>query len=241
MSSSDRQSADRARTAGTVLQLEGANMRELMEADPRLGRLIELIGPLEIPLRADPFVSLISSIISQQLSVKAAATIWGRVTELCGPGMSASTMAALSDEQLRSVGVSMFKIRYIRDLCDRVMSGELPLDQLDELSDEEVMKALVAVKGIGRWTAEMFLIFSLGRTGILSHGDAGLQRAARWLHNMEERDDAGYTQQHELNWAAYPTAASIYLWEAINIGWVDSGKSFDEYSAGLSRDTSADR
>ncbi|WP_411348262.1 DNA-3-methyladenine glycosylase family protein [Paenibacillus sp. WLX2291] len=211
------------------LSLDHEQIRQLMQADPVLGRLIQLIGPLDIPLRADPFMSLVSSIISQQLSVKAAATIWGRVVELCGDRMNADRISELSDEQLREVGVSMFKIRYIRDLCHHVQEGMLPLEQLDELSDQEVMKALIAVKGIGRWTAEMFLIFSLGRTGILSHGDAGLQRAARWLHGMDERSDGGYTQQHEINWTAHPTAASIYLWEAINIGWVDSGKSFADY------------
>ncbi len=206
-------------------------MRALVQADPVLGQLIEQIGPLEIPLRSDPFVSLVSSIISQQLSVKAAATIWKRVVELCEEKISPETIGRFSDEQLRAVGVSMFKIRYIRDLCHHVQEGLLPLDRLDELSDEEVLQALVAVKGIGRWTAEMFLIFSLGRTGILSHGDAGLQRAARWLHQMEEREDGKYTQQHELNWSAYPTAASIYLWEAINIGWVDSGKMLADFSS----------
>lgn len=212
------------------LALDSENMRALAEGDPVLGRLMEQIGPLEIPLRSDPFISLVSSIISQQLSVKAAATIWKRVVELCGEDMSPETIGKYTDDELRAVGVSMFKIRYIRDLCHHVQEGLLPLDRLDELSDEEVLRALVAVKGIGRWTAEMFLIFSLGRTGILSHGDAGLQRAARWLHQMEEREDGKYTQQHELNWSAYPTAASIYLWEAINIGWVDSGKTFAEFS-----------
>ncbi len=206
------------------LALDSEPMRALMQADQVLGRLIEQIGPLEIPLRTDPFVSLVSSIISQQLSVKAAATIWKRVVELCGAEISPAKMGQFSDEELRAVGVSMFKIRYIRDLCEHVQTGALPLDRLDELSDDEVLQALVAVKGIGTWTAEMFLIFSLGRTGILAHGDAGLQRAARWLHEMEEREDGKYTQQHEANWSAYATAASIYLWEAINIGWVDSGK-----------------
>jgi DNA-3-methyladenine glycosylase II len=199
----------------------------LSAADPRMSALINLIGEVKTNTQEPHFASIARSIISQQISVKAAATIRGRVIELAGE-LSPAALMGQSDESLRAAGLSAAKVAYIRDLCSKVLSGEVSLDQLQELSDEEATAKLVSIKGIGKWTAEMFLIFGLGRENIVSTGDAGLQRAAKWLHEMDERPDRKYLQQVAHLWSPYGSIASLYLWEAINTGHVDSGGNLNE-------------
>ncbi|MDR6883413.1 hypothetical protein [Bacillus sp. 3255] len=134
------------------------------------------------------------SIISQQLSAKAAATIKARV-KLAVPEFTPEQVLAADEAAIRQCGVSFPKIRYIRDLSSKVIAGELRLDNLRELDNEELLRQLTGVKGIGVWTAEMFMIFALGRADVMSVGDAGLQRAARWLHQLDERKDGNYLGQ----------------------------------------------
>ncbi|MCT2195726.1 DNA-3-methyladenine glycosylase [Paenibacillus sp. p3-SID1389] len=202
-------------------------VKALASADPRMGRLIALIGSLATKPQGPLFTELARSIISQQISVKAASTIRGRVIELAGE-LSPAALLAQSDADLRAAGLSASKVAYLKDLSDKVQSGQLDLDRLQELDDEEVIKQLVSVKGIGRWSAEMFLIFALGREHVVSYGDAGLQRAAKWVYDMEERPDRKYLQQAAAQWPSYGSIASLYLWEAINRGHVDSGETFSE-------------
>ncbi|CAM2923470.1 DNA-3-methyladenine glycosylase 2 family protein [Paenibacillus sediminis] len=209
------------------LTLNDPRVVTLCKQDSRLGELIHCIGDLTTQLRTNYFDSLISSIIGQQLSVKAAATIRRRVIEAV-PEFTPDTIYNTEDKVFRSAGVSLSKISYMKDLCLKVMQGEIHLEQLHLLEDEEVIKALTTVKGIGKWTAEMFLIFSLGRMNVLSFGDAGLQRAAQWLYELEERKDRKYLEQCAHKWEPYCTAASLYLWEAINQGYVDCGKSITD-------------
>ncbi|MGG6314025.1 DNA-3-methyladenine glycosylase family protein [Paenibacillus macerans] len=205
----------------------------LAAADPRMGELIMMIGNLATKPQGPLFSELARSIISQQISVKAAATIRGRVIELAGE-LSPAALSAQSDADLRAAGLSASKAAYLKDLCDKVLSGRIDLDRLQELSDETVIETLVSVKGIGRWSAEMFLLFALGREDVVSYGDAGLQRAARWVYAMEERPDRKYLQQASSEWQPYGSIASLYLWEAINQGHVDSGHTFAERRPGYS-------
>ncbi|KFM94690.1 DNA-3-methyladenine glycosylase family protein [Paenibacillus macerans] len=209
------------------LHSEDPRVRALAAADPRMGRLTALIGGLATKPQGAYFAELARSIISQQISVRAAATIRGRVIELAGE-LSPAALSAQTDAGLRAAGLSASKVAYIRDLCGKVLSGELQLEKLEDMSDEEVVGALVSVKGIGKWSAEMFLIFALGREDVVSFGDAGLQRAAKWLYAMEDRDDRKYLQQVAAPWSPYGSIASLYLWEAINQGHVDSGETFEE-------------
>ncbi|MDD9270678.1 DNA-3-methyladenine glycosylase family protein [Paenibacillus sp. GCM10023248] len=162
------------------------------------------------------------SIISQQLSAKAAATIKARV-KLAVPEFTPEQVLAVDEAAIRQCGVSFPKIRYIRDLSSKVIAGELRLDNLRELDNEELLRQLTGVKGIGVWTAEMFMIFALGRADVMSVGDAGLQRAARWLHQLDERKDGNYLGQIAPAWAPYRSFASLYLWQAVDQGFVDSG------------------
>lgn len=152
--------------------------------------------------------------MSQQLSVKAAATIWGRFAAL-GP-VTPEDILSLAEETMRGAGLSGAKARYVRDLAEHVADGRLDLHALDHLGDEEVIIAVTEVKGIGRWTAEMFLIFALDRPDVLAVDDAGLRRAAGWLlgcgrpASREELDTAG-----EL-WRPFRSTASRYLWASLD-------------------------
>ncbi|RCX19200.1 hypothetical protein DFP94_105217 [Fontibacillus phaseoli] len=114
------------------------------------------------------------------------------------------------------------------EACVRMLTGEVDLERLGTASDEEAVQSLLSIKGIGRWTAEMFLIFALGREHVVSLRDIGLQRAAKWVYDMEERIDWKYLQQVEHLWAPYGSIASLYLWEAINAGHVDSGETLEQ-------------
>lgn len=220
-------------TAKFQLHPDDPRVQGLAAADSRMGGLIALIGSLATKPQGPLFAELARSIISQQISVKAAATIRGRVIELAGE-LSPAALSAQTDADLRAAGLSASKVGYLRDLCGKVLSGQIDLERLQEQSDEEVIKTLVSVKGIGRWSAEMFLIFALGREDVVSFGDAGLQRAARWLYAMEERADRQYLQQASPLWSPYGSIASLYLWEAINQGHVDSGQTFTERWTGHS-------
>lgn len=190
----------------------------LRAADPVLARIIDAVGPYQ--LRRDPghFYALFSSIVSQQISVRAAAAVMRRVETLFPPdeGLTARAVVALGMEPLRAAGLSGQKARYVLDLADRVAGASLDLERLATLDDEEIIVALTQVKGIGRWTAEMFLIFSLGRPNVLPVDDLGFRTAVKRHYELAElprRDDL-----HILGarWAPYRTAATWYLWRSLN-------------------------
>ena len=209
-----------------IYTLNSNDIKAVYKKDKLLGKLIKFIGDIEISLRDDYFLSLVRAIVGQQLSVKAAATINDRLMALCGE-LSPDRILELQEEELRGVGLSRGKVVYIRDLASRVKNGDLKLDRIEELEDENIIKSLTEIKGIGKWTAEMFLIFSLGRPNIFSMGDLGLQRSVMWLYQMEEVS-VQYLKECQLKWSPYGTVASIYLWEAINRGYVDGYKSLKE-------------
>lgn len=190
--------------------------RALRLADPALGAIIDAVGPLVHSPAQDRFSELASAIVSQQLSLKSAATIWGRF-EALGP-VEPDAILALPEQSMRAVGLSGAKARYVRDLALNVADGRLDLHALDHLDDEAVIEALTQVKGIGRWTAEMFLIFALERPDVLAVDDAGLQRAAGWLLGCERpasREELGVAGER---WAPYRSTASRYLWASLGNG-----------------------
>lgn len=202
---------------------------DLANRDEKLGVLFRLVGDVEFQPRGRPFESLVLSILGQQLSVKAAATIKKRVQDLCAGGeITPDGILALSFCQLREAGVSAAKISYIFDLAEKVKDGQIDFATLVKLENQEIISVLTRVKGIGKWTAEMFLIFSQGRPNVLSTGDFGLQRAVKWLYQMEDRADGKYLQQHGDKWDPYQSIVSLYLWKAIDLGFVDSGKRPEE-------------
>ena len=125
-------------------------------------------------------------------------------------------MISLEDEKLREIGVSYSKIGYLKNLSSAVLNNEICLDNLEGIENEEIVKNLTKVKGIGQWTAEMFLIFCLGRRDVFSLGDGGLQRSIKWLYRLDEVPKRKQLMQISEKWKPYRTFASLYLWEAIN-------------------------
>jgi len=194
-------------------------LRNLCKNDPLLDKLISRVGPIRIPGQRDGFTYLTRSLIGQQLSGKAAETIFRRVELACGT-ITPDTVLATKEELLRAAGLSKNKLSYIRSVAERAKEGLLKFQTFGEMDDEEVVRALTSIKGIGRWTAEMFLIFYLGRPDVLSFGDRGLQRAAEWLYAAETSDGITQLQRKHAEWKPYSTIVSLYLWEAINSGLV---------------------
>ena len=189
--------------------------RHLAKVDPVMKRLIAEHGHCPIAAREfAPFHLLANSIISQQLSTQAAATIKQRVGELVGVPFQTDKVISASTEQLRGAGLSQAKTRYIRELAACVSDGRLAFDQIVLLDDETVIEKLAEVPGIGRWTAEMFLLFGLKRLDVLALGDAGLQRAARTLYGKKRRSKTLLGRVAEI-WRPYRSIASWYLWRSL--------------------------
>lgn len=164
---------------------------------------------------SDHFYNLAREIIYQQLSGKAAGTIFGRFSQLVGDKVTPEQVAKLEDQQLRDVGLSWAKARYVKDLAAKVKSGEVALDNLHELSDQEVVDELTKVKGIGQWTAEMFLLFTLKREDIFSHGDLGLRNGFTKLYGVEDPTP----EQLEAvvsGWSPYKSYGSFSLWHHLD-------------------------
>ncbi len=193
--------------------------RHLMRRDPILGARIKEIGACGMAerQRKDHLSALVGAIVSQQLSTKAAATIFGRFVALFPDNHipDAAAIAAHSDVVLRSVGLSGQKVGYLRDLSARLMDGRLNLDELDALPDEAVIDRLVAVKGFGRWTAEMFLMFRLHRPDVLPGGDLGIVVAIQRLYRLRKRPDARRVLKIGEKWRPYRSVASWYLWQTL--------------------------
>ena len=199
-----------------------AAVDHLRAADETLGRLIDERGPLDHDARqrgrpTDAYGALLRSIVGQQLSTKAARSIYGRLVELFG-GETPSPQELLDadPEVVRAVGLSHAKVKYIRSLAEHVVSGELDLERLPQLGDEEVMREVTAVKGLGEWTAHMFLIFHLGREDVLPVGDLGIRRAVERAYGFEELPSRDELERLGERWAPYRSLASLYLWESLD-------------------------
>ncbi|GAA0834894.1 hypothetical protein GCM10008915_20180 [Bifidobacterium pullorum subsp. gallinarum] len=198
------------------------HVRQLCMADPLLGELVQRIGHIQVPYEPDGFTYITRTLIGQQLSIKAARTIFLRVEQVCGT-ITADAILAAAEDSLRSAGLSRNKLGYIRNAAEQTKLGALHFPSLADLDDDEVVRQLTLVKGIGRWTAEMFLIFHLGRQDVLSFGDHGLKRASEWLYAAEANEGRSPLHRKQAEWKPYSTIASLYLWEAINAGLVQSG------------------
>jgi DNA-3-methyladenine glycosylase II len=193
--------------------------RLLMRRDPILGAAIKRIGPCALASRQrkDHLSALVGSIVSQQLSTKAAATIFARFLALFPGGEipDAAAIAALDDAALRAVGLSGQKVGYLRDLSARIADGRLRLDELERLSDDDVIERLTSVKGFGRWTAEMFLMFRLHRPDVLPVGDLGIVKAVQRLYRLRKTPDAKRLLKMGEAWRPYRSVASWYLWQTL--------------------------
>ena len=183
--------------------------------------LVRRIGPLVPAQRRrgrpdDAYGSLVRTIVGQQLSTKAARSIYGRLTALfddCPP--TPEELVSTDEEVLRACGLSRPRVRYLRDLAQRVISGKLDLRSLHDLPDDEVIRQITAVKGLGQWSADMFLMFHLGRGDVLPVGDLGVRRAVERAYHLPEIPDAETLQNIARPWSPHRTLASFYLWESL--------------------------
>ncbi len=187
-------------------------VRHLKACDPVLAAIIERIGPLRMSYREPAFESLVRSIVFQQLHGKAAATIYQRLVEAAGGALTPPSILALSEERLRACGLSRQKLSYIRDLAARTASGEIDFARLPELSDEDVIEHLTRVKGVGVWSAQMFLIFALRRPNVMPTADYGVRAAIQRAYGKRKLPKHKDILKIARAWHPYCSAACWYLW-----------------------------
>jgi DNA-3-methyladenine glycosylase II len=207
---------------GTVNASEQA---ALAASDPTMAALVERIGEIDLSTRlrrrreerpADAYGALLRGIVGQQLSTKAARAIYLRVLDLFdGVTPSPQQLLDAREEALRAAGLSGRKVEYVRDLAAHVLSGELELERLDDLGDEEAIEEIVAVRGLGRWTAEMFLLFHLERPDVISGGDLGIRKAIQIEYGREKMPTPTEVEEMSERWRPHRSLASLYLWESL--------------------------
>jgi len=205
--------------------VSGKARKALAAADPTMGALIERVGKIDLKTRLkrraeerppDAYGALLRAIVGQQLSTKAARTIYLRVVDLFdGTTPTPEQLLEAPEETLRACGLSGRKTEYVRDLAAHVLSRELELDRLEELEDEEVIEEIVAVRGLGRWTAEMFLLFHLERPDVLSGGDLGIRKAIQIEFGLEGMPSPARVVEIGEPWRPFRSLASLYLWESL--------------------------
>ncbi len=195
----------------------------LADADPVLAGLIARIGPMSLDRRrrgrpkGDSYTTLLRAIVGQQLSAKAAATIFDRVLALFDGGVpSAEALLEIDDDALRAAGLSGRKVEYVKDLARHVVSGELETERLGDLTDEKVIEEITAVRGLGVWTAHMFLIFHLEREDVLPVGDLGIRNAIKNEYGLDELPTPAEMEEMAEPWRPHRTLACLYLWESIS-------------------------
>ncbi len=196
-------------------------IRYLKKADPIIAKVIGRIKLGKITQTTNRFQKLVRSIIGQQLSVKAAATIYNRFVTLfpkikTGTFPTPQEVLKMPEAKLRSAGLSFQKISYIKDLALKIKGLEIDLENIHKLGDEEAIEALIKIKGIGRWTAEMFLIFSLSRPDVFSYGDLGLRNAIKNLYGLRKHPSPRKAREISDKWKPYRSLASRYLWASLD-------------------------
>lgn len=202
--------------------------RVLARRDPVLSKLIRAVGPCALmPGRQpDHLTALVRSIVFQQLSGKAASTIFGRVIAALPGGRATSdpeAWLALTEATLRRAGLSRQKIGYLRDLCERVRDGRLPVARLQTLSDDQIEETVTAVRGFGRWSAHMYMMFHLGRADVWPVDDLGIRKALMRMDGSEEMPRAKAIERRADAWIPYRSVASWYLWRLLDVSMEDIG------------------
>lgn len=194
-----------------IYQYGETEIEYLKSKDKVLAEAIERIGFVEREIIPDLFAALINSIIGQQISMKACDTVWQRMRERFD-GVTPPAIAAATPEEIQQCGITMRKAVYIKEIANGVLSGELDINELSPLPDDELCKRLCRLKGIGVWTAEMLMIFSMQRPNILSWDDLAIHRGIRILYHHRKVDKKKF-EKYKRRYAPYCTVASLYLWE----------------------------
>ncbi len=193
-------------------------LKHFKKVDPILYGIAIKIELRTLTKPEDAFIDLVESIISQQLSGKAADTIFGRFKKLfTNKQITPSKLLKIPDEKIRSAGISYSKIKYIKGIAQEIVDGGLDLDKLESMNDEEVINELVKFKGVGAWTAEMFLMFALGRPDVFSAGDLGLQNAIVKLYKLDGKPDKDKLLEVSSKWSPHRTIASRILWRSLEL------------------------
>jgi DNA-3-methyladenine glycosylase II len=194
----------------------GTEGRALSELDDELGALIQEVGEVHLETDGDGFLSLARAIVDQQISIAAARSIWNRYETLCGGRVTPEATLHYTEEDLRSCGLSRSKVLSLKDLSQHVTDGRIDFAHMEALDDEAIIEELTKVRGIGRWTAQMFLIFSLGRPDVFALDDGGLRRAVAKLKGLDPDVPKPLIEALSEDWTPYRTAASLFLWAALN-------------------------
>jgi len=184
-------------------------LNHIRKNDKKLGAVIDSIGIIKRQVNLDLFSALVESIVSQQISTKAANTVCQRLNELCG--MNVDCLSTLTVTEIQSCGMSMRKAEYVKGIADAVVSKALDLEALPTMTDDEVIKTLIAVRGVGVWTAEMLLIFSLMRPDVVSYGDLAIRKGMMRLYKRKELPKESF-DRYAKRYSPYGSVASIYLW-----------------------------
>lgn len=193
-------------------------IRHLRKVDPVMRELIRKVGPFQFRPKQGRFASLARSILAQQISTAVARTLWRRLEERISPGrLSAENLRVLSFDELRSIGLSRQKATYLHDLADKVLDGTVKLHRAHWMSDEEIIAELTQVKGIGRWTVQMFLMFCLGRADVFAPDDFGLRSAIQRHYGLAELPKRDHAETIAASWRPYSTVASWYLWRSLEL------------------------
>ncbi|MCX6651379.1 MAG: DNA-3-methyladenine glycosylase [Methanomassiliicoccales archaeon] len=194
-----------------ALEYGRKELDHLRKRDRRLGQVIDRVGMIETELSPDLFSALVNSIVCQQISGKAADTVWGRVKERFGD-ITPERFFAASIQNIQTCGMSFRKAEYVRGIAEACVQGNLDLEALNDLSDEEVIKRLSALRGVGIWTAEMMLIFSLQRPDVVSWSDLAIRRGMTVLYGLDKLDKDDF-ERYRKRYSPYGSIASLYLWK----------------------------
>lgn len=185
-----------------------------MKSESTMNGIVREVGPCEMKTKRHRFKTLVSSIVSQQISGAAARTIWGRLENAAGT-ITPASLSAFDIDELRALGVSRQKATYILDLSQKTLDGEVKFQRFVRMSDEEIIEQLIQIKGIGKWTAQMFLMFSLARPDVLPVDDLGIKTAIMKNYRLRKLPDAKKIQKLATPWRPYATIASWYLWRSL--------------------------
>lgn len=193
----------------------------LCRKDKRLAKAIHMVGPITYRPHEDSYAFLVHEIIEQMLSTKVARKMFERLSVLCNDDITPIAISHLSDEQIRGIGISNSKVSYIRNLTNAIIEGELNLNALDSMADTEITKLLCSIKGIGKWTAKMFLIFVLDRQDVLPYEDYAFLSGYKWLYKTEDVSRHSVEKRCR-KWKPYSSIAARYLYKALDMGFTKS-------------------
>lgn len=205
--------------------LKNEKVHYLLQTDETLKKLISYIQESELIIEEDGFKCIIKYIVGQQISDKARETIWLRICNTYG-NLTPKKTLMIKDEDMRNIGLSQQKVEYIKNLATAVYNKYIDFNKFSNLSNEEIIEKLTKIKGIGRWTAEMYLIFSLGRENVLSKGDGTVKRTLQWMYNLEELPTPSQVGIFFEKWKDFATIVSSYLWKSIELDL--TSKPFEE-------------